>query len=645
MPNPYDKPEAIQATGRDGLVALGLLAAVVALYWPTLDFGFVNFDDPIYVYENRAVLGGLSLEGLKYAFSFDTPTYFHPLTWLSLMADVEVFGPGAFGMHFTNMILHGINAALVYLVFFMTTGRRAPSAFIALLFAVHPLHVESVAWITERKDVLSTTFWLFAMLGHAAWAERPTPGRRALVFVSMALGLMAKPMLVTLPCALILFDLWPLGRLAAGGRFGHARFRDLVVEKLPLFALSGLAVFAASLSHPSEFFVDEDFSLAARIGNALSSYVRYLGKLVWPADLSVYYPFVDPPLWLSGLGLAFLVLGTFAAVRFRRSAPWLAFGFFWYVGTLVPVLKLYRAGLWYSIADRFVYVPFIGVYAVLAFGGAALLARFGLDRRLGVLGFLAVLALVPVTRGQIAAWRDSEALFRDALAAGSDHWHVRLQLGVALKEQRRLPEAEAEFRRALVLLPDAPGLLNNLGTTVSEQGRPEEAAAIFERGLAVRPDFTPIVSNLGNLRAAQGRKTEALELLKKAVQLEPTVAPSWVNLGNLHFAEGRGEAAFRAYAEAIRLDPKLTPALSAMGALLTKFGKLDEALELLDQAVLLEPGFVNGWYNRALALDAAGRAADALESLNIALEITPGHAAALRKRAELLSRNASTPNR
>ena len=416
-------------------VALLLAAVVLAAFWPVLGAGFIAYDDAVYVTKNPNVQRGFDAASLKWAWSSFYALNWHPLTWMSHTLDWRLFGPRPAGHHLTSLLLHVANTLLLFLVLVRATGATGRSAAAAALFGIHPLHVQSVAWVAERKDVLSTLFWMISMMAYVRYARAPSLPKYLVVAAAFALGLAAKPMLVTLPFALLLLDVWPLGRWGARG----ARF--LLAEKLPLIALSaifGAVTFAAQRSGGG-IASAEVVPLGLRVSNALVSYVRYLGKTIWPRGLAIFYPHpLDTlPAW-QVLGAAlFLTAVTLTAVRQRRGHPYLLFGWLWYVGTLVPVIGLVQVGA-QAMADRYTYVPAIGVFVAACWGVAALLDRLmprrpAASRRwAAILGSAAVLLLAVATRAEAGFWRDSRTLFEHALAATKNNYTAHTGLGSAL---------------------------------------------------------------------------------------------------------------------------------------------------------------------------------------------------------------------
>lgn len=415
---------------RSPLLLGGSLAILTVLaFLPSLANGFVLIDDPFYVTANREVLKGITREGLAWALTANVVNNWHPLTVLSHMLDVEVFGLAAAGHHLTSLLLHLASVLLLFEVLRRTTGALYRSALVAALFAVHPTRAESVAWVAERKDVLSGLFWMLALLAYVHYARRPSRGRYLLVALAMALGLAAKPMLVTLPCVLLLLDLWPLERRELG---------RLILEKIPLFVLSAASSLTTLHYQKTSLAPLEALPWDLRFANAAVSYVAYLGKAFLPRDLAVFYPFPQTiPLGQTLGAVALLAALTILAVRRVRESPWLLVGWLWFLGTLVPVIGLVQVGR-QAMADRYTYLPCIGLFLAVVWGMAELVERrAALRPALAVCAVLAVLVLTALTQGQVRHWQDSVTLFRHALAVTGDNELARRGLDRALAARRQ----------------------------------------------------------------------------------------------------------------------------------------------------------------------------------------------------------------
>ncbi len=507
---------AIQRHAPPALVAAALCLLAVAVFWRTGSFGFVAFDDPKYVLDNPHVLAGLSWSGVRWAFSTTWAANWHPLTWLSLMLDVEVFGPDPGWLHRANLFWHCAGTVLLFLVLRSATGSLWRPALVAALFGVHPLHVESVAWIAERKDVLSAFFWLAAMAAWVRYARRPSAGRYLLVAGAMTLGLLAKPMVVTLPAVLLLLDVWPLGR-ADPARHWRSWAPRLLFEKAPLLALSIASSAMTLMAQSAGGAVAASARLppAARIGNALVAWVWYLWKSFWPTSLTAFHP--HPALSPGGIPAwavagAALVLAAISALAWRERGrrPWLAAGWGWYLVTLLPVIGLVQVGR-QGVADRYAYLPLVGVFLALAW---SLPAASALSRAAAAAGAsAAVISLAVAARAQVETWRDTASLFSHATAVDPDNWLAWGSLGVWHFDGGRRDEALRAFLEAVRAAPwDADGWANVAACHAAE-GRWGQAADALERAVALRPGDEDDLGHLAIAAARAGRPGRAAEVL------------------------------------------------------------------------------------------------------------------------------------
>jgi Flp pilus assembly protein TadD len=527
-------------------VSLLLVVATVAIYARVVSFEFITLDDPGYVRDNAPVLNGITRDGVAWAFTTTQQANWHPLTWLSLQLDAELFGISPRGFHATNLALHVACVVLLFLLFLRMTRSVWRSALVAGLFAVHPLHVESVAWISERKDVLSTALGLAACHLWLGSLDRPGVARRALAVTVYAASLLAKPMLVSLPILLLLFDVWPLRRKVS--------WRRLVGEKAPLFALSAASCVATSLaqSHGGTVRTLTQYPVDGRIANAAVSYVGYLVKAIWPSGLSVYYPYpyAGIPAWEVFGAVFTLAVVTTVCVRFRLSAPYLLVGWLWYVVTLVPVIGLVQVGS-QAMADRYTYVPLIGPFAMLAFG---LPERH--RRAVSASAFAAVVALGLTAYRQVGYWRDSVVLFTQAVAVTKDN-----------------AVAESSLARAYF-----------------DRGQIEPAVLHCAEAVRIAPEMADAQANLVRGLLALGRNEEALARTREALRLRPNDSGTHVNVGLINRMAGRDDAAIANFREAIRLDPSDQEAHLNLGAILALRGRRDEAIAEFETAVRLRPG-------------------------------------------------------
>jgi Flp pilus assembly protein TadD len=541
---------------RRAAVLIGLLVAVVAVYGRTAGFGFTEIDDPAYVSENPAVLGGLSGSGVAWAFTTTREANWHPLTWLSLMADASIGGPRPRVFHVTNVVLHALCAVLLFTLFERMTGAVWRSALVAALFAVHPIHVESVAWVAERKDVLSTAFGLLALLAWLAFVRRPAAVRAFLALSLYAASLMAKPMLVSLPLLMLLLDVWPLARTENRKR--------LVVEKLPWLALAAASCVvtflvqtrggaARSLTH---------YPLSGRAANALASYVAYLAKALWPQRLAAFYPYDYGGVLTWEVAGSALVLAavTWACVRLRRRAPYLLVGWLWYLISLVPVIGLVQVGA-QAMADRYTYVPLIGPFVMLAWGAGDVVARAGRERQrssriiaAGVAGTV-LAALAVVAARQAATWRDSVALYTHALSVTEGNAVAHGGLATALFHRGEIDRAVAECRAALRIAPDMGDVQSNLIRGLIAQGNIDEAEARTREALASRPGDARVHVNAGLVAMIRGSLDAAAAAFDRALQLDPNDQDAHLNMGAILLRTGKRDEAVAHFVEAVRLRP------------------------------------------------------------------------------------------
>lgn len=545
------------------LLAALLALVTLAIYWPAKQCEFIGFDDPEYVTANSHVQGGVSWDGLAWVLRTPIAANWHPLTLLSHMVDCQLFGLNALGHHMSSALPHAFNSALVLLLLRRLTGALWRSLLVAALFALHPLRVESVAWVAERKDVLSTCFGLLCLMAYARCAEdatasTPVPRRRsgyyALALLLLALGLMSKAMLVTWPLVMLLLDFWPLGRMAGGAR----QLGRLVLEKTPFFALVAAASVVTLVVQQREGAVKTvaNLSLAARGENALIAYCRYLGKLFWPRDLAFFYP--HPGSWpiLEVLLAGGLLLSiTVVLVVKRKRYPFLLMGWLWYCGTLVPALGLVQVGE-QAMADRYSYIPSIGML-IFAIWGVHELTRSWRFRVLGVSVAASAVIVVgmALTRQQLGYWRNSEALFRHAIEVTENNYLAHDLLGVALGRQGRADEAITELQEAIRLRPAYAEAHSNLGAALGAKGQLDEAIGQLQETIRLKPDYAEAHNNLGVAFDRQGRVDEAVSHLQEAIRLKPASAATHFNLGNALLNDGQVDEAILQFQQAIRLKP------------------------------------------------------------------------------------------
>ncbi len=585
---------ALRAARHFPYLAIPLAAAGIA-YAGVAQCGFIGFDDDLYVFENLIVSKGLTLVGLKWALTAFHASTWQPLVWLSFMLDVECFGINAHAMHITNLLLHLLNVALVYFCWALMTKHPWRAACVALIFAIHPIHVESVAWIAERKDVLSTALWWTSILAYIHYTQKRTVGRYGSVLACLTLGLLAKPMLITLPFALLLLDVWPLKRISFESLQG---WRNALLEKLPL--LAPIVVSAAITYHVQKIggsvLNTATISIWGRFGNACVSYIRYIEKLLWPTRLAVLYP--HPGAWNLFLVLAslvaILVALTWAWYR-RAKTPWLWVGLLWYLVTLLPVIGLIQIG-WHAMADRFMYVPAIGLYVALVWTIATGFERTKPGRTrtaLVILSAAIIIALSARTRNQVSLWRDSVALFSHATHVTHDNWMMQNCCGAALARVGRDAEAVPHFEDAIRLRPERPRAYYNLGCVKFRQGNLKQAVRLFTQSA----EMLPSSKTLYNLAVAQTHR-------------------------------GRFADAERTYLTLLEQTPDHTPTMNNLGCLYRELGRNEDAQILLEAAITINPSYLNAHYNLAITLMDKGKTVEAIKRFVYILEQDPNHAGA-----------------
>jgi tetratricopeptide (TPR) repeat protein len=645
---PAPRDPSVPARPVDGLIAAFLVVATLAVFGRACANGFVNYDDGPYATQNRHVQNGLTVDGIRWAFSTTQSGNWHPLTWLTLQLDSTLFGTGRpAGYHLTNVLLHAANSALLFLVFARMTQAPWRSALVAALFAFHPLHVESVAWVSERKDVLSTLFWMLTLFAYVRYTERPRRARYLMVALFLTLGLAAKPMLVTLPFVLLLLDYWPLRRspqeiaektartlpleprsrglpaqrvlgpaftpgddalggppspvsrgfslprlepgdssqqvqrgrrdLAASGSpslpSSRPSWTRLLVEKIPFFAIavvfSGIALFAQNKEGALRTFEEVPFRI--RLENVPVAYVRYIGMTLWPQRLAVFYPLPagDFPIWQWAGSLLLLIAVSIFAFRYAARWPWLAVGWLWYPGTLVPVIGIVQVGR-QALADRYSYVPSIGLFLIAGWGMAELFCRLGWSRRLLWVGAgTAIASCMAVTWLQIAYWHDSVTLWQRAIeCADSDLAYS--QLGQALAEKGERDPARQQFLLALERNPDNAQAHYNLGRLLADEGKLDEAIARYTEALRIDPAYTKANGSLGIALAQQGHVDRAIGYFILALRSAPDSPEAHYNLGVAFGQKGNRIDAIQEFSEALRIDPTYTPARQHLDAILSR---------------------------------------------------------------------------
>jgi Flp pilus assembly protein TadD len=675
------------------LIAALLALVTIALYWPAMRHDFVNYDDDLYVTMNVHVQNGLTLENVKWAFLNPVAANWHPLTVLSHMLDCQLFGLKPWGHHLTSVLLHAVNTVLVFLFLRRLTGAIWRSLLVAAVFGLHPLHVESVAWVAERKDVLSAFFALLTLLAYTRYAQHATrdkcpafaasppssgfgatsrrgkqvtgPGKairaplmsRAtclpaealakaghpslfywLALFFFALGLMSKAMLVTWPFVMLLLDYWPLER------FKSNRAWLLVAEKIPFFALAAVTSVVTFVvqQHEGAFGAGENLPLGARSGNALISYCRYVGKLFWPTDLAVFYS--HPGYWpLEQVLLAGgLILGISVLLIVKRGRyPFLLMGWLWFCGTLVPVIGLVQVG-GQAMADRYTYIPSLGVLILAIWGAYELTRRWRCHViALSVVGWAAIVLCLGLTRQQLGHWQDSETLFRHALAVTENNYLAHNNLGNALLKNDQIGEAISQFQEAIRLKPDNANAYYNLGVALNKKGQTDEAIRQYQEAIRLKPDYVEAHNNLGTALLKNDQINEAISQFQEAIRLKPDYA-AHNNLGTALGRKGQTDEAISQFREAIRLKPDYAALHNNLGTALGGKGQTDEAISQFQEAIRLKPDYAEAHYNLGTALGMKGKTDEAISQFQEAIRLTPDYAEAHNNLGNALGRKGQT---
>jgi Flp pilus assembly protein TadD len=622
------------------IICLFLIVTTLAVYWQMTNHEFLNYDDDIYITKNHHVQAGL--EGIAWAFTATDAANWHPLTWVSHMLDAQLYGMNPGQHHMTNLLFHIVNTLLLFLIFKRMTGHLWRSGFIAALFTLHPLHVESVAWVAERKDVLCAFFWMLTMYSYVRYVERPEANRYFLVLLFFMMGLMAKPMIVTLPFALLLLDYWPLRRFRFGrsdsSKSGQERLfaLHLILEKAPLFLLTAASSVVTLLVQQSgEAMAALDvLPLNVRIGNALVSYAGYLGKMFWPHEMAVLYPHPgELPLWQIVGACLLLISISLLAISTAKQRPWFIVGWLWYIGTLVPVIGLVQVGT-QAMADRYTYVPLIGIFIVIAWFVPELVARRPHKKiLLATLAIICLSILMTATWIQVRYWENSTALFKHTLNVTANNHIAHTKLGEALAEQNRTVEAIRHYSEALRIEPGFVQAHLNMGDAHASLGNSEDAVYYYNKALQKKPNYEKAHNNLGNVMARQGNFEAAVYHYNEALKINPNYAGAYYNLGKIAANQGKIEEAIFYFKKTLEVSPNMAEALYNLSWIAAtakddKFRNGIEAIKLAEKLCKLQN------YSQPLSLDALAAAyaearrfkeavLTAQKGLELALEIGP----------------------
>jgi tetratricopeptide (TPR) repeat protein len=619
------------------LLCLLLIAATLSVYAQVREFDFINYDDDDYVTENPFIREGLTLEAAKWAFTSPHAGNWHPLTWVSHMIDIQFFGMHAGVHHVINLLFHIANTLILFLVFVKMTGSRGKSAFVAALFALHPLHVESVAWVSERKDVLCAFFWLLAMGAYAGYARRPSMIRYAGVSVLYICGLLSKSMVVTLPCVFLLLDYWPLNRVQFRKASDAAQAGEksavlwVLLEKIPLFVFAVLSSWATIYAQKQGGAVVglETIPVIERMANALVAYVGYIQKMLLPIDLGVIYPHQRLFAWWEIAGAALLLLAvTGLAVRASNRHPWFPVGWFWFLGTLVPVIGIVQVGS-QAMADRYTYLPSIGLFVAVAWGIPKLMEGRRFSQILTGVGVIMVLmVLTGLTWRQVGFWKNSRMLFEHTLAVTSDNYTAHNNLGEALYHQGDIDKALFHNRRSVEINPDYAKGHFNLGVLLEQTGDREAAIHHYLEAVRVHPGFDKAHFNLAVLMEAGGKEDDAARHYLEVIQVNPHYYQAYNNMGAIQLKKGRVMEAIDYFQKAVEINPGYAKARFSLGLAFSRIRNYVQSVRNYQKALELDPDFEVARNNLCVALFQGGNIPAAMACFKEALELNPGNTTA-----------------
>ena len=629
------------------IICIFLVISTLAVYWQVQDHEFINYDDDEYITENGHVQAGLTGESIVWAFTTPYVSNWHPMTWLSHMLDYELYGDRPKGHFLTNVLLHITNALLLFMVLFRLTGAIWQSAFVAVLFALHPLNVGSVAWAAERKNILSTLFWLLTMWVYISYANNPSIKKYGWVALFLALGLMSKPMLVTLPFVLLLLDYWPLRRWNIKNTNGSieqttnsAPLSRLILEKIPLLLLVIGSITTTLIVQKTSGAVKsfDVYPLKERIINALVSYVSYLQKMVWPSNLSIFYPHPEGalPVWKGVLCGMVLVGITILAVKWIRKAPYFAVGWFWYLGTLVPVIGIVQVGA-QAMADRYAYVPLIGIFIILAWGISDLLEKWDLRKKaLPIAAGVVIPVLMVAAWVQAGHWKNTITIFKHAVSVTENQYPsfstAHNNLGYAFELKGDIGAAITHYKTAIKINPGENRGYNNIGKILSGISRFEEAKIYYKAAIAhyktaikINPNDASAYTNLGYFFEKIGDIDAAITHYKTAIKTNPNPEDvrAYINLGEILSGVSRVEEAKTYYKEAIRVKPNSHTAYYNLANTLSRQGDMEKAITHYKTAIKINPIYPQAHVNLGTLLAQQGNLKEAINSFQEALRLKP----------------------
>lgn len=633
------------------MVILCLIVGIFVVYTKVQNYDFVGFDDELYITQNHYVQKGISLQGLKWAFTTFHSANWHPLTWLSHMLDCELFGLNPGGHHWTNVEFHMANTILLFLILFRMTGAIFRSAFVAALFALHPLHVESVAWISERKDVLSTFFGLLSIGAYYGYVKKSSNKYYLLVIVLLSLGLMAKPMLVTLPFVLLLLDFWPLNRFQSQRDF-HLKpekaFVDtirrnywIILEKIPLLIPVIISCILTFFAQKSEGAVRTVLSLPIkyRIENAVVSYIKYVLKTIWPYKLAVFYPHPENtlPLWQIIACVLLIVSACYGAIRTAKKYPYILVGLFWYLGTLVPVIGLVQVGD-QAMADRYTYIPLIGIFIIVSWG----VSNFFMERRfqavfLGTSVAIILVALSWVSFIQLNTWKNGIALFEHAVSVTQNNYLAEINLGTAYGS-KDFEKALFHYNATLKIKPRYVKALYNLGVIYEKKGQTNEAISYYLKVLQINPHYFGALNNLGLIFINQGDYDKAIHYFKTVLKTDPKNTGARMDISNVLFLQGKPDEAISQYREILQTDTKNADIYYNLAYVLSTLGRLDEAVSLYRETLKIDPKYLKAHYNLGNIKLKQGNLKEAFTHFAEAIKIKPDYVQSYNKLGIILLR-------
>ena len=586
------------------VICTGLVVAILIVYWQVAHHEYVSFDDGLYVVDNQMVRDGITQAGIRWAFGFTDIAYWHPLTWLSHMLDCQLFGLDSGKHHLSNLMFHMANSLLLFFVFVRMTGRLGPSVFVAALFAVHPLTVESVAWVAERKNVLSTFFEMVTLLSYAAYAQKPSRVRYSVTLVTFACGLMVKPALITLPFIFLLLDFWPLKRLSmppgidagapqtavlATSPKKETSLRLLVLEKIPFFMLSGvcIALAMASVKHHNIVVSANEASAYLRVANAAVTYVSYIAKMVWPSNLAVFYPYPSSiPVWYAVAAFIWLACISMLTLRFWKQMPFLIVGWLWYLGTLVPHLGFVQAGIWPAMADRWAYVPFIGLFIMLGWTIPEIWLRFQWRKSLlAAGGGIVILVFMTVSWFQVGYWHDSIRLYQRAVEVTDNNDVAHNNLGAAYFKTGRVAKAIYHFVRALQIRPGLAAAHDNLNRALAAHRNIDAVITEMHRLIELYPATAGLKYNLGNLYRKTGQFDNAIDYYKRALSNKPNFIQAINNLAAVYVSKEDYTKALPLLNKILQIEPNAFDVSYTIASICARQNNVDDAARWLKKAV------------------------------------------------------------